>query len=357
MDRLGICAGATGRNGGFLTPGIADSMTNSINKFGVETTAKLYEYTMSCTDAIESFAVENDIECELRFGGEIILAVTAEEAQSLHKTYTILSETCGADRFEWWGKETCRTRCKSSHYEGGLFKKRCANLWPAKLVVGMVQKAISLGANLQSHTPVLSVTSSEGGKSGCVVVTDRGSIQCNEVVHATNAWASELLPSLEGIITPVRNQVIITSPQIHMWDFGLCANQGYEYFMQRPDGRLLLGGMRNLAEGGEWGCKDELAPTEVVSSALRSYFPSHFEDLSAGVEVEQEWIGVLGFSKDRNPLIGPMKSHPGQYIAAGFSGHGMPYTFFAGKNIADMIKGLEPTPFVAEAFLPDRFGV
>ena len=354
LDRGGICAGATGRNGGFLAPGIADSVAHSVETFGADTTRRLYQYTEHCTDLIERFVTEHSVDCELRFGGEAILAMTQDEATSLESTYSALVDTCGAD-VEWWDKETCRERTKSNSYWGGIFKKHCGNLWPAKLVVAIVQQALVRGANMQSHTSVLSVRRNESDDK-CIVETDRGDIVCDHVVHATNAWASELIPGLEGVITPVRNQVIMTAPGPKMWDFGLCANQGYEYFMQRPDGRLLLGGMRNLSETAEWNNKDETTPNANVSSALRSYFQTHFEDLAV-VETEQEWIGVLGFSRDRNPLVGPMRSRPGEFIAAGFSGHGMPYTFLAGKNIADMIHGVEPLPYILEAFTPERFGL
>ncbi|CAM9091751.1 unnamed protein product [Ectocarpus fasciculatus] len=356
LDRGSICGGATGRNGGFLAPGIADSVAHSVETFGADTTRRLYQYTEHCTDLIEAFVSEHGVDCELRFGGEAILAVTAEEAAALQSTHGALVETCGAD-VEWWDRETCRERTKSNSYQGGIFKKHCGNLWPVKLVVAIVQQAVLRGANMQSHTAVLSVRRNESMDS-CIVETDRGEIVCDHVVHATNAWASELIPGLADVITPVRNQVIMTAPAPRMWDFGLCANQGYEYFMQRPDGRLLLGGMRNLSETAEWNCKDEAqtSANSNVSSALRSYFQTHFEELAA-VETEHEWIGVLGFSRDRNPLIGPMRSRPGEFIAAGFSGHGMPYTFLAGKNVADMIHGQEPTPYILEAFTPDRFEI
>lgn len=39
----------------------------------------------------------------------------------------------------------------------------------------------------------------------------------------------------------ISNQLIMTEPVERMWDFGLSTNFGYEYFMQRPDGRILLG--------------------------------------------------------------------------------------------------------------------
>lgn len=355
LDRRVICGGATGRNGGFLTPGIADSTANSVRMHGEETTRKLYAYTIKGTDAIETFVATHSIDCELRFDGEAILAVTEAEEVSLRSAYETSRDICGVD-FDWWDKDTCAERTKSSRYVAGVFKHRCGNLWPAKLVSGVVRCAVAQGACVQSHTEVLSVRSHESG-DGCVVVTNRGEIFCRHVVHATNAWANELIPALTGIITPVRNQVIITAPVPQIWKFGLCANHGFEYFMQRPDGRLVLGGMRNLTEGAEWNCKDDEGnPTAVVSESLRHYFQTHFPDLTS-VVVEQEWAGIMGFSKDRNPLIGPLRGRPGEYIAAGFSGHGMPYTFLAGQNIADFIRGVEPDGYVESAFSPARFGI
>jgi glycine/D-amino acid oxidase-like deaminating enzyme len=61
----------------------------------------------------------------------------------------------------------------------------------------------------------------------------------------------------------------------------------------------------------------------------------------------------MAFTPDHNPLVGPLPYRPGEYIAAGYSGHGMPITFSAGKAVAEMIAGKTPELFV-EAFLPSR---
>ena len=55
------------------------------------------------------------------------------------------------------------------------------------------------------------------------------------------------------------------------------------------------------------------------------------------VEVEAEWTGVLGFTRDRRPLIGEVRE--GVWVAAGFCGHGMPQCYGAAKAIASMIAG------------------
>lgn len=36
-------------------------------------------------------------------------------------------------------------------------------------------------------------------------------------------------------------QVVLTKPVPPLWNFGMGSNYGYEYFMQRPDGRILVG--------------------------------------------------------------------------------------------------------------------
>ena len=61
----------------------------------------------------------------------------------------------------------------------------------------------------------------------------------------------------------------------------------------------------------------------------------------------------MGFSPDDNPLVGALPGYPGEYIIAGYTGHGMPSAFGAGKAIAEMIQGREPN--LPASFSPTRF--
>jgi glycine/D-amino acid oxidase-like deaminating enzyme len=45
----------------------------------------------------------------------------------------------------------------------------------------------------------------------------------------------------------------------------------------------------------------------------------------------------MGYSSDGFPLIGNLPGKPGQYLCAGFSGHGMPQVFLSAKAIASMV--------------------
>jgi hypothetical protein len=46
---------------------------------------------------------------------------------------------------------------------------------------------------------------------------------------------------------------------------------------------------------------------------------------------------VMGYSNDSCPYVGEIPDRSGQYVCAGFSGHGMPQTFLAAEAIASMV--------------------
>ena len=46
----------------------------------------------------------------------------------------------------------------------------------------------------------------------------------------------------------------------------------------------------------------------------------------------------MGFSRDEHPWIGPVPDTTNLFIAAGYTGHGMPNTWLCGKAVALMVK-------------------
>jgi len=348
LERRTLSGGATGRNGGHLVPGPAENFADAVRRHGPQTARAIWDFTLKTTEAIKTFVAEHNVECDLSFGGTAILALYADELPHLQKNLELLAQHGLAA--DYWDAATCIQHTHSDHFLGGLYFPFAGQLWPAKLVFAIAGQAAHSGAIIHPHTDVQAVERTNGRLK---VKTNRGVIETEAVVHATNAWARGLIPRLEKIITPVRGQVIVTSPMPRLWPFGLVTNLGYEYWVQRPDGRIVLGGMRWKSPTQEMNNDDDASLNPQVSAGLREFLPGHFPALR-NVEIEGEWTGIMGFTPDFNPLVGPLPNRPGEYIAAGFSGHGMPLTFYAGKAVAEMIAGREPEVFV-EAFRPNRF--
>jgi glycine/D-amino acid oxidase-like deaminating enzyme len=348
LEQRGISEGATGRNGGHIAAAPIEQFIAALKTYGRDTAYAMWEYSKRTTQAIKDFVAEHNVRCDLQFSGGAELALSQEERIHIQKIAETLAKY--GFEFDYWDADTCAEKMHSPDFVGGFFLDVRGQLWAAKLVFAIAEQALQLGANFQTQTPVTMI---ERTRSHLIVRSDRGDIYADHVVHATNAWANQLLPFLKDIIRPIRGQVLVTEPVERLWDFGFSTNYDYEYCIQRPDLRIVLGGMRWKSPTYEENINDDTQVESHVSKGLREFLPKHFSALKQ-VQIEQEWTGIMGFSPDHNPLIGELPDRPNEWIAAGFTGHGMSRTFYAGKAIAELIAGHDPEVFV-DAFLPDRF--
>lgn len=203
------------------------------------------------------------------------------------------------------------------------------------------------------------------------VVTARGTVRCSKLLLATNAYTAGLLPEFKQRITPCVGQVLVTEPVVTQNTDSVStvfehrgltvtaslnrANPDGEYMLQRPaDGRIVIGS--DMDQEGSWD--DSVSAIDPdKSKQLRSYLRNRFTGEAAETEPDKaadaEWVGVQGYSSDELPWVGPLPARPGVYVAAGYTGGGMPHCLLCGEAVADMMSGREPGRFVA-AFLPSR---
>lgn len=259
-----------------------------------------------------------------------------------------------------WDEAKCNEVLHSTKWKGGLHQSLAGQFWPRKAVLGIAKILLERGVHIRTKTSVTEIVR-EDPSSSFVLHTGAGTVHCKRLVHATNGYASRLLPHLTGAIVPVRGQVVATSPINSFWiPHNIGFNDGHEYLIHRKDDkRIIFGGMRWRAEtvGKEVGVSDDSVLDEHVSDGLRSELTDLFPGLKqeTGYKIEQEWSGIMGFSSDTWPLIGKASDKDDEWIAAGYSGNGMPQCFGAGKAIAEMMTGkLDSSKWIPQ-FNPLRF--
>lgn len=198
----------------------------------------------------------------------------------------------------------------------------------------MLKLAIELGLNLQTNTPVTAVKAA-GAPERWKVETGFGSIETDKVIHATNAYASNLLPEVSGIIVPGKGHAVAIPPPLTyemsplkttmaaIWD------NDYDYVIQRQGKgkHLIIGGRDSIHPAGfagSLGDSDDSVWNNEIFSALKRFPEDNYEGWDGKGEVEEAqcWTGIMGFSKDALPFVGELPGKSGQLIAAGFSGHG-----------------------------------
>ena len=198
------------------------------------------------------------------------------------------------------------------------------------------------GALLAEETPVRAL-------DGARVATDYGNVVAERVIVATDGYTSGLVPELGSVVRPARAQAAATAPlpERH-FPCPVYARWGYDYWQQLPDGRLVIGGWRDANLEGEFTRDEE--PTPLVQSRIDAFLAEVFSDPPT---VTHRWAGLLGFTPDLLPLVGPLAGRDGVWVALGYSGHGNVLGFTCGELLARRLLG-RPDERLA-AFSPERF--
>lgn len=182
-------------------------------------------------------------------------------------------------------------------------------MWPLKFVTQLYRLAKAKGDNFQlnihTRTPVTSVSPSSSSSRRWAVNTPRGVLNCSYVIHATNAYASHLLPHMSGAsgIIPTRGQVIAVRSTMPLEKLSKCSwdgNEGFEYWFPRPVSGgekplVILGGGREVQSPDfEYHQIDDSSANHSVGESLRKFLPAVFPGIFAEEgKPEQEWVHRL----------------------------------------------------------------
>lgn len=157
--------------------------------------------------------------------------------------------------------------------------------------------------------------------------------QAAQVLLATNAFATELLPELA--VTPGRGQVLVTEPLPAVRMPGTFHyDLGYTYFRQLPDRRILLGGGRNLDFQAE-------ATTEPgLTDRVQQYLENLLHEVIVPGQhprIDFRWSGVMGFGPALEPVLD--WAAPGVLAAVRCNGMGVALGAGLGWRAAQRLAG------------------
>ncbi|HCP47803.1 MAG TPA: hypothetical protein DIU15_17310, partial [Deltaproteobacteria bacterium] len=232
-------------------------------------------------------------------------------------------------------------------YLGGQLIPGDGELDPVAFGLGLADSAVGLGVRLYEDSEVLQLDS---GSEGVVAHTARGRLSASAAVLATNGYAPRLTPWFQSRVDPTRGQVFATSPlPERLFERPIYASHGFEYWQQLDSGEVVLGGWRNLDMEGEVGYDNSLHSSiqGTMEEFLRGLHP-----LLRDVEITHRWSGIMGFSRDSLPIIGPLPGSPVLFAATGFTGHGFGFAVHAARVLRQLL--CEGTSEWADLFAPRR---
>ncbi|KHN96608.1 FAD dependent oxidoreductase [Metarhizium album ARSEF 1941] len=352
LEAREACWGATGRNGGNCQPMVYGSKP-SIARFELGT-----------YDFLKDLIARHKIPCDWRTVGGVHGIFDEDVLEAVEKIIDRLqtSHPDLAEKAILVKDERGRRALRVPQARAAVYQPVAAKLWPYKLVAWVLEsllKEFPDTFNMQTNTPVEFLQHAD---DKWIVHTSRGQVAANDVLLASNAYTSWLLPKMTGIITPVRGQIVGLTPppggipleHSHVWAKG--GNE--DYLVQRDDdGILILGGERCVAAGAEEGIWDDSHVNADIGRKLRRQLGQSVKLRAPGQEerkrldAQYEWTGIMGYVNDGHPWVGRVPTelggerdsngHGHLWISAGYSGHGMTAAARCGVRVAEMIVGKE----------------
>ena len=204
--------------------------------------------------------------------------------------------------------------------------------------------------NIQTNTPVISVSDVPEPDGRWTINTSRGPIKAKKVVFASNGYTAAIAPQFKEKIVPVRgicSRIVspkgTMSPHLTNTYSIRHAPSEADYLIPRPDGSIVVGGAKAnfWSDRSHWyGITDDSKLIEPAKSYFDGLMQRHFIGWeNSEAYTDKVWTGIQGWSSDFMPYIGEVPDKPGQMIIAGFSGHGMPIIYLAAKELAQMLSG------------------
>jgi len=174
------------------------------------------------------------------------------------------------------------------------------------------------------------------------------------VVNAAGAWAGQVgqLAGIDLPVEPLRRMLVPTEPfekVSHESPMVVDMSTGFHY---RPEGRGLLLAWNDPEETPGFKTNFDRAFIEKVLTRGVNRLPVLEE---AEVNPKRAWAGLYEMTPDHFPVIGPVKSLPGLFLANGFSGHGVMHSPATGRIVADLITQGHSDMVDVEALALERF--
>ncbi|QZA77879.1 FAD-binding oxidoreductase [Deefgea tanakiae] len=319
--------GASGRNGGQIVNSYSRDMDVIERQYGNKTAQALGEMAFEGNRIIRERIAQYQIECDLKNGG-LFAALTQKQMGHL-AVQKVLWERYGHTQLEILDRGAIRHAVDTEAYVGGLLDHSGGHIHPLNLALGEAAAFESLGGVIYEQSPVTQIIRGTSPQ----VKTATGSVSCDFVIVACNAYIGNLVPELAAKTMPCGSQIIATAPlgelatQLIPSDYCVeDCNFLLDYYRISADQRLLYGG------GVSYGAKDPAHIESVLLPNLLKTFPQ-----LAGVNIDFAWTGNFSLTLSRLPQVGRLGDNI--YYSQGCSGHGVTFTHLAGRLLAEAIRG------------------
>lgn len=332
--------GASGRNGGFVSPGYSHARRAIADTVGQAHADALHRLSIEgmqlVRQHIDAFHIE---EAEPRHG--IMSVVRYDTGDRLREDAEAIGERFGYP-LAFMGTEDVRSVLRSERYFQALRDDQAFHFHPLNYLRGLAGTLEKAGVRIFEQTAAASMQ-----RKGALTLIDtqNGQIKARDVVIATGGYTGALSNRLRRAYLPIATYVLLSEQNPELIASAIRTRHAVgdnrragDYYRLVDDGRRILWGGRITTRA---------ADTAALTRELRAEMVATFPQL-ADLRVELGWSGLMSYARHRMPQLG--KLDPNIWHCTAFGGHGMNTTAIAGKVVAEAILGDETRLRLFEPF-------
>ncbi|MGN6567706.1 MAG: NAD(P)/FAD-dependent oxidoreductase [Flavipsychrobacter sp.] len=301
LERGLLPTGASTRNAGFACMGSVTELLDDLQHMNEEEVIILYQWRKLGLKLLRKRLGDEHIGYAANGSYELISDAELEALDKIDYLNELLHPVVGEKVFRL-ANDNITEFGFSKSYTKALIENLCeGELNSGKMMRSLANYAMSKGIEIKTGAEV--VRFEEVGHKVTVMVKDpfRSELYpltCDTLSICTNAFTKKLLPDVD--VVPGRGQVLITDlieglPFKGVYHF----DKGYYYFRE-IDGRVLLGGGRNLDFKGETSHDFNLS--ELIQSDLERKLREIILP-NTKFQIAQRWAGIMAFGENKYPIV------------------------------------------------------
>lgn len=301
LERGLLPTGASSRNAGFACMGSLTELLDDSQYSSEDEIVLLYERRKKGLEILRTRLGDDKIGYKANGSYELISDTELPALEQMAYLNRLLMPITGQPAFKM-ANEQIQASGFSTSYTKAMVENTCeGELHTGKMLRALTDYAIEKGIEIKTGSEVQRFEE----EAHYVAVFLKHDLRNEELVlHGdklficTNAFTPQLLPDED--VVPGRGQVLITQPVKGLKFKGVYHfDKGYYYFRE-IDGRVLLGGGRNLDFGGETTA--ELNITERIQIDLEEKLHGIIIPGTPFL-IEQRWSGIMAFGATKQPIV------------------------------------------------------
>lgn len=333
LEKDHIGSGASGRNGGQLTPGLARWEAETIlENLSTNEARKLWRFaSVEAMELIDSLGARYAFECD-RKHGHLTTAVHAGHMGALVANADA-RRLLGDGAVHIMGPhELQQLHVRSGIYHGAALDSSGGQVHPLALLRGIVHGFVMQGGCVHDRTEVQEIRQTTGNT---MVVTAKARVRARKAVvlavHGSTfkflSGNSTTVPFYTYVgVTPALAQDVreLLPTDLPVYDTQLQV----DYYRAVRGNRLLFGGQ---GTGNSWSARDV---NQYLLDRIQTVFPQIERPT-----LEYSWGGISDLTLNGATDARKSEGHVPVYLVHGWSGHGVAQAVRIGKAISDDLTG------------------